>query len=1072
MWANKKLTWIGFLLSLLLAWIVTFIYLENRTDIAIESRLKEQTATQNVAWQAAINTHSHTIETYFEQLINKPYVIDIMARAQDPNQRDQARLDLAQKLDKTYQYLEQKGVRQFHFHLPNNDSFYRFHHPDKHGDNLSEIRYSVKWVNENKQAYSGFETGKVVSGFRYVFPITSPDNTHLGSVEISLPFERIRKEVSELQPEREFRMVIYNENLLSQLFSSQVSLYSAWRVNERFLIEDSQNILSDSARPLSQNNRALNEYLRNDPYVQQILQTGDSGSVAFFYQQQPYSVTFTAIYDTRNILTGYLVGYRPAPELLMARTNYLASLASTTFIILLLGVFGILWLRRHQQYRQEQDRLKTIYDTMGEGLYVMDQQGYITHYNRKAAQMLGYNETELLGQVAHYVFHYHQHNEQLPLNECPIYQAISSRQVYDGVQIFRRSNGEFFTAKVISHPLFKDDKLIGSVTSFMDISQEQRIADDLKEAKIKAEQANQAKSEFLANMSHEIRTPLNAVIGLGQLLMDSPLSTQQRNYLTKMNQSSTLLLSIINDILDYSKIEAGKLEIAPQAFYINDVCQQIRTLFQDSAHQKGLGLVVQIDPQVPTTLFGDDLRLAQVLTNLMSNAIKFTPNGEVRLNIQLVEQQSQSAIVEFAVCDTGIGLSAQQINRLFQPFTQADSSTTRKYGGTGLGLVICQRLIQAMGGELLIDSQPNNGACFSFRLNLNVTDITPAQDHRLMDTQQVWSEVGFSGHLLLAEDNAINQMVASQLLQRIGFHVTVVDNGQQAVEAMTKQHFDGILMDLQMPVMSGYEATIKIRETNPDIPIIALTAAALVEDRHKVLAAGMNDHLAKPIELNKLHATLVHWLGHLQIKTNPTGDTTHNDDQILAQLKHALNGFDVELALKRLQGDTQLYLQILSQFYQDLPQDKTLMQAELSPIRLHSIKGIAGNLGAMRLHNASAQLEQALSQTGEQRQQAELVFWQAFEEVQTSLTQCAALFSVEHSSNYAETIEEPAHINKTLVSVLMQKLKQGDLLTKHETAKLSAWASTKMPPEQSQALRQALLKLDYVLAVELIEPYL
>lgn len=1073
MWANKKLTWFGFFLSLLLAWTVAFIYLEHRTDSAIESRLKEQTATQNVAWQAAINTHSLTIETYFDQLINKPHVLEILTRAQDPKLRDQARQDLAQQLGQTYQYLEQKGVRQFHFHLPNNDTFYRFHHPDKYGDNLTDIRYSVRWVNEHKQVYSGFETGKVVSGFRYVFPLTSANNQHLGSVEISLPFERIRQEVSQLQPDREFKMVIYNKALLSQLFSSQIPLYSPWLVNSDFLIEDNQNTLADSALPLSQKSRALNNYLRDDLKVKNILQSGESGSVGVFYQQQPYSVTFTAIYDTRHLLTGYLVGYRSAPELQMTRTNFMTSLASTTVIILFLGVFGVLWLKRHQQYSQEQDRIKAIYDAMGEGMYVMDQQGVITHYNRKAAQMLGYSETELLGQVAHYIFHSHEHNDTMPLSECPIFKAIQLRQIYQGVQIFRDSNGSYFTVKVISHPLFQDEKLIGSVTSFMDISQEQQIADDLKEAKLKAERANQAKSEFLANMSHEIRTPLNAVIGLGQLLMDSPLSTQQRNFLTKINQSSALLLSIINDILDYSKIEAGKLELSPQAFYINDVCQQISTLFQDNAHQKGLGFVVQIDPQVPTTFFGDDLRLTQILTNLMSNAIKFTTTGEVRLQIQLVEMKSPQAVIEFAVCDTGIGLSSQQISRLFQPFTQADSSTTRKYGGTGLGLVICQRLIQAMGGELVIDSHPNQGACFSFRLKLTMTDIIPAQDNSLIDVQQVWSEVGFSGHLLLAEDNPVNQMVASQLLQRIGFHVTVVDNGKQAVEAVSKQHFDGVLMDLQMPIMSGYEATRQIRETHPDLPIFALTAAALIEDRHKVLAAGMNDHLSKPIELNKLYATLVHWLGHLQLKTNRNQNESGFTDQSITMLKQHLKGFDIELALERLQGQPQLYLQLLNQFYQDLTQDKTLLLHDLSPIRLHAIKGVAGNLGAMKLHNACAQFEQALNQPPEKRQAAEQLFWQAFEEVRVGLSQCADLLAKYEAIPSVKAGTRPAtSVSSSLIELLVQKLKQGDLLTKQEAAKLSLWATEKMPIEQAQALRQALLKLDYLLAGELLEPYL
>ena len=1061
------------LVGLLIAGGITYFSLEQRTQNAIENRMQEQTLTQQIAWQAALNMHRNTIQTYYDHLVNQPEVWRLLELAQDPQQREAARQELITLLQPTYDYLHEHGVRQFHFHLPNNDSFIRFHQLDRWGDNLSEIRHSVKWVNQNLRPFTGFETGKVVSGFRYVYPIINPQGQHLGSVELSLPFEQIRQETHQLQPSRQFRMVIYDRGLLNQVFSEQAALYTPWSVNNQFLVEDRHASLDDSPLPISDTEQRINQFLVNYPPAQGLISQGKEGSVSFLLNHQPYSVTFTPIHDTQQRLSGFLIGYRHAPELRMAHDNFLTSIIFSSISLILIGLVAFLWLRRRELHHQQQRQLETIYATMGEGLYVTDPDGKIIHANQKACQLLGFSQTELIGQQAHRLFHIANLNQPEEPTSNPLYHAIQQGQAYEGVETLRHKMGALLSVKLVSQPLIEKGEILGAVTSFMDISREQQIADDLAEAKQKAERANQGKSEFLANMSHEIRTPLNAVIGLSELINETPLNPQQQDYINKIKQSSKLLLSIINDILDFSKIEAGKLQLAPHNFYLADMVQQINTLFQQPAHKKGLGFIVDIDPDCPPVFYGDDLRLTQVLTNLVSNAIKFTPQGEVRLSVKLLQQQTHTSTLKFSVCDTGIGLTPEQINRLFRPFMQADNSTTREYGGTGLGLVISQRLIQSMDSELIVHSQPAQGSCFEFIIELAQpkSGEQPAH-HFAIQADQAWSNLRFSGQILLVEDNNINQLVASQLLKHAGFSVTLADNGQQALDLLAKDKFDAIFMDIQMPVMGGYEASEKIRQFDSDTPIIALTAAALVEDRERALNAGMNDHLSKPIEIHKLYRTLARWLGHLQqptqTQTKPLGNAI--DNEVESILPSHLPGFDLALGLKQMQNNQPLYKQLLIQFAEDLAQDQAALRQKLSLARLHAVKGVAGNLAAMRLHQAAQELETAFKQDANTLNSQATHFFHALDEVLQGLQHWLDELSQQELAAFNPKAED----GKPLLDIsrLLEKLKQGDLLSMDENAQLTQWGLTHLKPSQNHALRQALISLDYLLAYKILEPTL
>ena len=788
---------------------------------------------------------------------------------------------------------------------------------------------------------------------------------------------------------------------------------------------------------------------------------------------------------------------------------------------------GFLFYLRQRERRTSESKLRMLFTAINQSpasVVITDLDARIQYVNPKFTEVTGYTSSEAIGQNPR-ILKSGQTAQDVYLQ---LWDKLCNGQSWHGELINKRKNGEVYWEDVHIAPV---KSLAGAVTHYVavktDITERRQAAlelerysnhleelvstrtDELAQAKDAAEAANRAKSNFLANMSHEIRTPMNAIIGMSYLVLKTELTTHQRDYIRKVQGSSRHLLGIINDILDFSKIEAGKLTIENADFELEQVLDNVADLIGDKTSVKGLELVVNIDRDVPSHLRGDSLRLGQILINYSNNAVKFTEKGEINITISLKEQSEHEVLLHCAVRDTGIGLTPEQMSRLFQSFSQADSSTTRKFGGTGLGLVIAKKLAELMGGEVGVDSEIGKGSTFWFTARLGRGDgqrqqrmlaadlqgkrvlvvddnasarmmlsdmlssmsfkVDPAEsgEAAIIAVEQAevegvpydiifldWLMPGINGietakllqqrhtgripfmimvtayghedvikgaeeagieevlikpisaamlfegvvrilggavegprsssdepsnsfaqlatikgaRILLVEDNDLNQEVALELLRDAGFVVDLAEDGQIALDKLAVGDYDIVLMDMLMPVMDGVTATRTLR-LDPrwqGLPVVAMTANAMEDDRLRCLAAGMNDHIAKPIEPEDLWQALLKWVKPRESKSATVmGSMTSSDLSFLS----SIDGLDSFNALRRVLGKKVLYGSMLRKFITGQKSvvkeiDGALQENawENAERLAHTLKGVAGNIGATALVALATQLESALKE--------------------------------------------------------------------------------------------------------------
>ncbi|MBE9530359.1 MAG: response regulator [Proteobacteria bacterium] len=858
--------------------------------------------------------------------------------------------------------------------------------------------------------------------------------------------------------------------------------------------------------------------------------------------------------------------------------------------------------RRRDQaaLRQAEEKFRTIVEGLEKEhfFYLQDTQGNFTYVSPSVTDVLGFTPDEL------------EQSFETILTDNPINEAAKhygklalqgEQQPSYEVEVIH-NNGGTRILQVTNNPIFDPEGTMIGLGGFAhDFSERKRVEEslknrveeladtrlamlnmmeDLSKAQAKAKEANQAKGDFLANMSHEIRTPMNAVLGMAHLAQKTDLSPKQQDYLNKIQSSANSLLGIINDILDFSKIEAGKLDIESVEFNLDKVLDNLANLITVKASEKeDLEVLFNTAWEVPRFLVGDPLRLGQILINLANNAVKFTESGDIIVSTELASQNEDQVTLKFSVSDTGIGLNEEQIAKLFQSFSQADTSTTRKFGGTGLGLTISKRLTEMMGGKIWVKSEPGQGSTFSFTANFGLGEekavkrLAPSPDLHGMkvlvvddnassrqilekilesfsfevvlaasgeeglaelenapkdrpydlvivdwkmpgidgieaakrikhhkdlgkippiilitayardDIVQQAEQLGLEGFLLkpvsqsvlfdaimqamgyedpkvsrvdqkkedktedlkaiygarvlLVEDNEINQQVAKEILESAGLNVTVANDGQEAVGAVKKGDFDVVLMDIQMPVMNGYEATRKIREwedrgqktedrrqTTEDreqrtegrfqasnlqpptsnLPIIAMTAHAMAGDEQKSIEAGMNDHITKPINPEQLFATLQKWIPPIEdrvhklpVKSSEVKVALQPGNLSEDELPQSLAGFDLAEGLQRLRGNQKLYKKLLVDFAANYSKaaadirkrldDKDLEQAHHL---VHNLKGLAGNLAATELLAAAVELEKLIKNGNQKSRPSPIVLEQKFSALDHALNQALA----------------------------------------------------------------------------------
>ncbi|MDJ1467843.1 hybrid sensor histidine kinase/response regulator [Xanthocytophaga flava] len=610
--------------------------------------------------------------------------------------------------------------------------------------------------------------------------------------------------------------------------------------------------------------------------------------------------------------------------------------------------------RKRTQFllQRSEEKYRQIIENMNLGLMEVDINTIVQYSNLSFCRMLGYTQEEVTGKHAGHILAPGLTKEKE--NEIRAKRLTGVSDIYE-MEVHTKE-GEPLWLLGSGGPLYDSQKqVIGTTGIFLDITRQKSMEADLREAISKAEESSRAKEIFLANMSHEIRTPMNAILGMSRLLHKTPLNEQQISFLKAITTSAENLLVIINDILDFSKIEAGKMQVEQVGFEIQETLRQVVEVLSYKAEEKGLLLRTHIHPKVAAVLRGDPYRLNQIFLNLVGNAVKFTNEGHIDIYADVKFETPQMQVIEFKVTDTGIGIDMEKMAHIFDSFTQADNSITRKFGGTGLGLSISKRLIELMGGSMEVISEKDKGTNMTFTLGF---DIGNSSDIVKNDIPQNDEYVLKGSKILLVEDNEFNRFLATTILTNYGAIVTEAINGAEAVRICALQNFDLILMDIQMPEMNGYEATEYIRKSlQKSLPIIALTSNAIKGEKEKCLSLGMNDYMSKPFEEKTFILCCASWLGKKY--ENLKKENFLNIPQASYQKLYNLS------ILKEFSRGDQSFVQKMVNIFQDTSTEALVQLREYQQAEnwtaigslAHKMKASIDNMGIQSLKNEIREIE-------------------------------------------------------------------------------------------------------------------
>ena len=1107
----------GLFIIVLISTLIVGFFLRHNWILKKQSHYSERRAILDTAYKASIHSYLLAMEGFFDSTLNTQEILTILSKGTQTNgpERDLERGRLYRLLYNDYQDMRRKGVFQLHFFLADGTSFLRFHQPERYGDSLPEFSAGVQACIKGRRFVQGFENDKLRSGFFYIFPLFYQKN-YIGGVEVGVTVKSILDSLKLLDPKGEYAFVLNRKFSETNLFPEQKWLYSPSAINEDYLVEDANAVLPDSPPRLSAQAQSINQLLGERPNVRRAMEDGVPLTVSEKLMGESYTVSLLPVRDFLGRHAAYLITYTIDPIIAKITQEYIIFLSCALFSLGLILMLVIRLRARTIALVKERRSLKSMNDALAEGVYVHDVSGIIQRVNPSACELLGYNESELVGQSAHDLFHRHSDGVSGPKKECPFFQQIQSGRPYDGEEYFLAKSGALLIVEVASRPIFISDSVVGSVTAFHDITErkateaalrrseelgrklsmaveqspasvvitdtqgtieyvnskvleisgynreevigqnprifksglmkpkvyqdlwqkilsglewrgdlqnkrkdgtlywettsispirnpegeithfvaikedvtdrmrmeaqlresemiqrtlmeslpvglviidhktrviesvnpyaaamfgaaretitgnrchdylcpanvnscpitdpgktvdnsdrvmicsdgsaipvlktvkvisikgrnkllecfvdirERKKAEDaLRDANRKlksaidqaqalareAEGASRAKSDFLSNMSHEIRTPMNAVLGMIFLALQTELNGLQRDYLVKAERSAKSLLGILNEILDLSKVEAGKLELERVNFDLHEVLDNLITVISARLQNKKVEFVVGAAPGVPSLLAGDPLRLGQILINLTGNAAKFTENGEIRVTVRMEKQLPEKQVsLRFDVLDTGMGIDPAQLEDLFNPFTQADASTTRQYGGTGLGLSISRRLIHLMGGDIRVESTLGKGSLFSFDATFG---LAQCEDQILQ-----LPEATRQKRVLVVDDRDSAREVLMGYLRKLGMTPDEAESGVQALsmlrEASGHSPYDLIFLDWKMEGIDGIETfrvisrDIKISPKPKGILLSAFGRRNVAEEAAK---EGFAAFISKPVSLSTL----------------------------------------------------------------------------------------------------------------------------------------------------------------------------------------------------------------------------